>query len=105
MLNWKRHVLRVFDPPGTVYAIAARETREGEKPTVFDFAPVRADGRLEFRLPFDDIQFTRTATDLEIGKANNSPRAMLIRFTGRLDARSPRYVVTLPSTERSRAVR
>jgi hypothetical protein len=103
--NWKTHVLRVRSSPNTVYAIAARDPREAYAPTSFDFAPVRADGTLKVHLPFERVTFSDDLRDLERGRRNPSPRAVLLRFAERIDNKALKYALAVPENPESTAVR
>jgi len=95
-----QHHLQVMGKPGTVYGLVTRDPSGG---LYLDAAPVDASGQVELAALWRDVTFVRNAEQLipPMQPLVNQKHAMLVRFTGRLDAGAPAFEIIVPKSVRS----
>ncbi len=111
-----RHAIRTNDPANTVYTIVSSEggfrSAAGvtEAQTTLTLARTNAQGILEFTAPYRILQFGKNPL-LEknvpsvAGTEKNPAQALLLKFTGRLDAAAKPVEIVLPSKTKIAALK
>ena len=109
--NWRKHTIKVKAAPGTVYALISRDLQQAYSPAMLDFAPVSKEGTLEMHVPFEQLEFTSKADDLRalsdggavVPTPKNVPQALLVKFSGGINAADKNYEYVLPEQAMSTA--
>jgi hypothetical protein len=97
-LNNFKHQISVNDKPGTIYAVL---TQNNDKLTTISIAPVAADGTITLWLENSRVNFVDTLEKLDPHKSTVDSPAVLIKLSGRLDAKAPKLEVVVPAITKS----
>jgi hypothetical protein len=93
-----RHVIKVNDPPGTVYGTMARYRRHPRGSDTTDYAPVSSDGTVELYFPWSKIEFVTDLNLMQPEPINGRVRVLLVRSNGRIDMNGRGWELVLPPT-------